>query len=126
MAYRYVDTLALARSLPGLKEVGGCKSHLGALCVVAANLAERAWAVMDRGMPYVICDTDDRPVTSEEAKAIIAERFSVPADVRLRRRSKKVGGEGPQERPLGTIGATRSRRQPTGPPPPAESCVMAS
>ena len=38
------------------------KDHLGALCVVAANLAERSWAVMNRGMPYVICDTDGRPV----------------------------------------------------------------
>lgn len=67
------------------------KDHLGALCVVAANLAERAWAVMDRGMPYVVCDTDGRPVTAEEAKAIIAEHWTVPADVRVRRRSKKVG-----------------------------------
>ena len=67
------------------------KDHLGALCVVAANLAERAWAVMDRGMPYVICDTDGRPVTPAEAKAIIAEHWTVPADVRARRRSKKVG-----------------------------------
>jgi transposase len=67
------------------------KDHLGALCVVAANLAERAWAVMDRGMPYVICDTDNRPVTAEEAKAIIADQWTVPADVRARRRSKKAG-----------------------------------
>jgi hypothetical protein len=27
------------------------KDHLGAVCVVAAHLAERAWTVMDRGMP---------------------------------------------------------------------------
>jgi transposase len=67
------------------------KDHLGALCVVAANLAERAWAVMHRGMPYVICDTDGRPVTPAEAKAIIAEHWTVPADVRARRRSKKTG-----------------------------------
>lgn len=67
------------------------KDHLGALCVVAANLAERAWAVMDRGMPYVICDTDDRPISAEEARTIIAEHWTVPADVRARRRSKKVG-----------------------------------
>lgn len=67
------------------------KDHLGALCVVAANLSERAWAVMDRGMPYVVCDTDGRPVTPEEAKAIIAERWTVPPEVRQRRRSKKVG-----------------------------------
>jgi transposase len=38
------------------------KDHLGARCVVAASLAERAWTVMRRGTPYVICDTDGRPV----------------------------------------------------------------
>lgn len=67
------------------------KDHLGALCVVAANLAERFWAVMNRGIPYVICDTDARPVTPAEAKAIIAEHWTVPAEVRARRRSKKKG-----------------------------------
>lgn len=67
------------------------KDHLGALCVVAANLAERFWAVMNRGMPYVICDTDGRPVEPDEAKAIIAEHWTVPPDVRARRRSKKTG-----------------------------------
>ena len=72
------------------------KDHLGALCVVAANLAERAWAVMHRGMPYVICDTDGRPVEPDEAKAIIAEHWTVPADVRARRRSKKMG-KAPQQ-----------------------------
>ncbi len=73
------------------------KDHLGALCVVAANLAERTWAVMNRGMPYVICDTDNRPVTLAEAKAIIAEHFTVPPDVRARRRSKKTAtGKAPQ------------------------------
>ncbi|MEZ5084686.1 MAG: transposase, partial [Tessaracoccus sp.] len=67
------------------------KDHLGALCVVAANLAERFWAVMNRGMPYVICDTGGRPVEPHEAKAIIAEHWTVPPDVRARRRSKKTG-----------------------------------
>ena len=67
------------------------KDHLGAVCVVAANLAERFWAVMHRGMPYVICDTDGRPVDPDEAKTIIAQHWTVPADVRARRRSKKAG-----------------------------------
>ena len=73
------------------------KDHLGALCVVAANLAERAWVVLDRGMPYVVCDTDDRPVTPEEAKAIIAERFTVTEEVRRRRRSRKQAGKAPRK-----------------------------
>ncbi|MET0579078.1 MAG: transposase [Ilumatobacteraceae bacterium] len=72
------------------------KDHLGALCVVAANLSERFWAVMNRQMPYVICDTDGRPVTPTEATAIIAGHWTVPADVRARRRSKKVG-KAPQQ-----------------------------
>jgi transposase len=67
------------------------KDHLGALCVVAANLAERFWAVMHRAAPYVICDTDGRPVEPDQAKAIIAERWTVPDEVRARRRSKKMG-----------------------------------
>jgi len=72
------------------------KDHLGALCVVAANLAERTWAVMRRGMPYVICDTDGHPVTADQARTIIAQHWTVPADVRARRRNKKVG-KAPQQ-----------------------------
>jgi transposase len=72
------------------------KGHLGALCVVAANLAQRAWVVMRRQMPYVICDTDGRPVTPTEAKAIIAGQWTVPVEVRARRRNKKMG-KAPQQ-----------------------------
>jgi transposase len=67
------------------------RDHLGALCVVAANLAERFWAVMNRGMPYVVCDTDARPVTVDEARTIITQHWTVPPEVRARRRSKKTG-----------------------------------
>jgi transposase len=67
------------------------KDHLGATCVVAAALAERAWTVLRRGEPYVIRDTDGRAVTPVEAKIIIAEHWTVPAEVRARRRSKKAG-----------------------------------
>jgi transposase len=85
------------------------KDHLGALCVVAANLAERTWAVMDRCMPYVICDTDGTPVTATEAKAIITAKWTVPADVRARRRSKK--GKAPQKV---LAGHSKPRAQGTG------------
>jgi hypothetical protein len=67
------------------------KDHLGALCVAAASLAERAWTVMRRGTPYVIRDTDGQPVTPDQAKTIIAGRWTVPPEVRARRRSKKAG-----------------------------------
>jgi transposase len=67
------------------------KDHLGALCVVAANLAERFWTVMNRQMPYVICDTNGRAVDAHQAKTIITEHWTVPPEVRARRRSKKTG-----------------------------------
>jgi hypothetical protein len=88
------------------------KDHLGAVCVVAAHLAERAWVVMDRGMPYVICDTDGVPVTPIQAKAIIAQRWTVPEDVRRRRRSKK--GKAPQQVLQGHVtGARGATRRPS-------------
>jgi transposase len=72
------------------------KTHLAANCVVAAHLAERAWLVMRRGTPYMLCDVGRRVVTPREAKAIIAERYTVSEDVRRRQRSKK-GGKAPQK-----------------------------
>jgi transposase len=76
------------------------KDHLGALCVVAACLAERAWTVMRRGTPYVICDTDGQPVNAGQAKTIIAGNWAVSPEIRARRRSKKTG-KAPQKVPEG-------------------------
>jgi transposase len=73
------------------------KNHLGATCVVAAHLAERFWRVMVRATPYVICDVDGRAVSMSEAKAIIAERYTVTEEVRRHRRSKKGVGKAPQK-----------------------------
>jgi transposase len=72
------------------------KNHLAASCVVAAHLAERAWLVMRRGTPYVLRDIDGSVVTAAQAKAIIAERYSVSEETRKRRRSNK-GGKAPQK-----------------------------
>ena len=98
-------------------------THTKALCVVASALAERAWAVLRRGMPYVICDTDSTPVDPTAAKAIIAERWTVPAAVRARRRSRKNPGTSKAGKaPHGVLAGHRSdapgRRQTRRPSPP--------
>jgi Transposase IS116/IS110/IS902 family len=85
------------------------KTHLGALCVVAAHLAERAWLVMRRGTPYVVCDTDGIPVDPWRAKQIIAEHCTVTEETRKRRRSNQRG-EGPSKSPHGTFAVTRRGR----------------
>lgn len=120
---------------PGLEELLGAGSGLGleaadqrpgaqpgmggqvaqAQRLVKIDLAEWTWAVMERGMPYVVCDTDGAPVTLEEAKAIIAEHWTVPEDVRRRRRSKK--GKAPHQvlvghAQLGPRGAATRRPSP--------------
>jgi transposase len=71
--------------------------HQKALCVVAARLAERAWVVLHRGEPYVLRDVDGTPVTRDEARAIIDERYRVSEDVRRRRRSRKSAGKAPHQ-----------------------------
>ncbi len=76
--------------------------HLKACCVVAAHLAERLHAVLLRGMPYVVCDTDGTPVDPAAAKQIITEQWTVPAEARARRRSRKhlpgsKAGKAPQQ-----------------------------
>jgi hypothetical protein len=73
-------------------------THLKACCVVAGHLAERAWTVLHRGTRYVICDNNANPVTAEEAKKIIADKWTVPEEVRKRRRSRNLAGR-PLRRP---------------------------
>ena len=71
-------------------------THLKACCVVAGHLAERAWTVLHRGTPYAIFDNNGQPVTSQQARQIIADKWTVPEDVRKRRRSRKMAGKAPQ------------------------------
>ena len=75
------------------------KNHIGALWVVAAELA---FVVMRTGTLPEVRDTDGRLVATEEAKETVARRLSVTADIRARRRSTKAGRA--PSGPRGTIG----------------------
>ena len=44
----------------------------------------------------MICDNNGNPVTPEEAKKIITEKWTVPEEVRKRRRSRRAAGKAPQ------------------------------
>jgi transposase len=97
-------------------ERGAC--HLKALCIVAAHLGERAWAVLARGTSYEFRDVDGTLVTPQEAKALAA-RWKVPDEVRQRRRSRKGSKQGrkaPHQVHQGP--ATRARSAPTRRPSP--------
>lgn len=66
--------------------VGKGHHHKQALCAVAMRLVNRLYAVLKTGRPYILRDTDGRPIDLAEAKRIVAERYAVPAEIRQRRR----------------------------------------
>lgn len=72
-------------------------NHLKACCVVAGHLALRLHATMTRGTAYQLRDTDGTPVTPAQARQVIAEHWTVPDDIRKRRRSRKNSGKAPQQ-----------------------------
>jgi transposase len=100
-----------------MTERGAC--HTKAVCVVAAKLAERALTVFQRGAPYELRDIDGSPVSADEAKAIIAEHWTVPEEVRQRRRSRKTRGKAPQQvvaRHANASALGAATRRPSPPP----------
>lgn len=84
-------------------------NHTKACAVVAAKLAERAWAVRKRGTPYQLRDVDGTPVTARQAKQIINDHWTVPEHIRAQRRSKKKGGRAPHPAPSRQV-SKRSKR----------------
>jgi hypothetical protein len=63
------------------------KHHNSALCHIATALLTRIIACWRAGQPYQLRDVDGTPVTIDQARAIIAERYAVSKDVRTRRRT---------------------------------------
>jgi hypothetical protein len=79
---RTVDPQLAAIYYRLMTERGHC--HTQANVAVARKLVERTWTVLVRGERYQRRDPDGQPITSRAAKALIAERFTVPAEVRQR------------------------------------------
>lgn len=63
------------------------KHHTSALCSVGAVLLTRITACLRDGVPYVMRDVDGVVITPEEGRAICAQRYTVPEEVRAARRT---------------------------------------
>lgn len=85
---RAIDPQLAALYYRLMTERGHC--HTKANVAVARKLVERVWTVITRGQSYQLRDPDGQPITSRAAKALIAERFTVPADVRQRARARSA------------------------------------
>lgn len=59
--------------------------HKQALCAVATRLVNRIFRVLKSGRPYVLRDDAGTTLDIAQAKAIILDQFTVPADIRAGR-----------------------------------------
>ncbi|HZG67094.1 MAG TPA: IS110 family transposase [Herpetosiphonaceae bacterium] len=60
------------------------KHHNQAVCACATHLLDRVLTVLRTDAPYELRDVDGTPVSVAEARAIVLERYRVPAEVRRR------------------------------------------
>lgn len=74
----------LAAKYHRLMVVAG-KHHSSALCHIATTLLTRIAACWKNQTPYQLRDVDGRPVDLSQARAIIAERYQIPDDIRRAR-----------------------------------------
>ena len=63
------------------------RHHNSAICTIATVLLTRIVSCLRQGAPYQLRDTDDRPITDAQGRAIVADRYQIPDDVRAARRS---------------------------------------
>ena len=73
------------------------KHHTQAVCCCATHLLDRVRAVLRSGKPYELRDVDGRPISKKEGRAIVLERYQVPAEVRRRRTRRRNGQPTSQE-----------------------------
>ena len=76
------------------------KHHTQAICACVTHLLDRIRVVLTEDRPYELRDVDGTPVTPQQARAIIAERYTVPEEVRRRntRRARRERRERKEER----------------------------
>jgi transposase len=76
------------------------KHHCQAVCACATHLLDRVRVVLNEDRPYELRDVDGTPVTPQQARAIVQERYTVPPEVRRRnnRRARRARAERRAER----------------------------
>jgi transposase len=68
------------------------KHHSQAVCACATHLLDRIRVVLTEDRPYELRDVDGTPVTTQQARIIAQERYTLPEDVR-RRNTKRARRE---------------------------------
>ena len=93
---------------------------------MTSDLAERAWTTSDAGSHVLLRDIDRTEVNVAQGRAIVAEHFSVPEEVRRRRRTGKTSGKAPQVLSARVKSVSRGDDRRIGPKVLGESTASAS
>jgi transposase len=104
--YAYLDADAARKTDPQIaaiyydQMVHKGKHHTQAVCACATHLLDRVRIILTEDRPYELRDVDGTPLTREQARAIVAERYTVPDEVRQRnsRRARRERAEEEAER----------------------------
>jgi len=82
---RKVDPTLAARYQRLMCDTG--RHHTSAVCTIAAVLLTRIVACLRNGTAYELRDVDGRPISNAEGRAIVAERYQIPPEIRAARRA---------------------------------------
>ncbi len=87
------------------------KHHTQAVCAVATHLLDRVLVVITEDQPYELRDVDGTQVSPERARQIIAEKYTVPEEVRKRnnRRARLARIEKRAERQFARPGTIKGK-----------------
>lgn len=65
------------------------KHHVQAICTCSPHLLDRIGVLLRENRPYELQDADATPISKEKARKIIAERYTVPNEVRTRNSKRR-------------------------------------
>lgn len=104
--YAYLDADVARRHDPQLaaiyyeQMVHKGKHHTQAVCACATHLLDRVRVILTEDRPYELQDVDGTPLTPQQARAVVRERYTVPKEVRQRnnQRARRQRAEQKAER----------------------------
>ena len=82
---RRIDPTLAAKYHRLMVEAG--KHHNSAICHIATTLLTRIIACWRAGQHYQLRDINGTPVTADQARTIIAEQYTIPNNLRARRKT---------------------------------------
>ncbi len=102
------------------------KHHNSAVCTLAATLLTRIASCLRNATPYQLRDTDGRPITEQQGRAIIEQRYTIPAKTRTARRQINAPTRAPRRNertPRNGRAKTGVAQRSEAPPVPQPACT---